>query len=123
MELTINNTVFKFRFGMGFLREINKRVTVPVDGLKNVKQNIGLRYYISSILDNDVESLVEVLDIANKTESPRLTKAALDSYIESDDTDVDELFGQVIVFLKSANATRKTTGIMLETLEAQRKKA
>ncbi len=123
MELTINNTVFKFRFGMGFLREINKRVTVPVDGLKNVKQNIGLRYYISSILDNDVESLVEVLDIANKTESPRLTKAALDSYIESDDTDVDELFGQVIDFLKSANATRKTTGIMLETLEAQRKKA
>ena len=123
MELTINNTVFKFRFGMGFLREINKRVTVPVDGLKNVKQNIGLRYYISSILDNDVDSLVEVLDIANKTESPRLTKAALDSYIESDDTDVDELFGQVIDFLKSANATRKTTGIMLETLEAQRKKA
>ncbi len=123
MELTINNTVFKFRFGMGFLREINKRVTVPVDGLKNVKQNIGLRYYISGILDNDVESLVEVLDIANKTESPRLTKAALDSYIESDDTDVDELFGQVIDFLKSANATRKTTGIMLETLEAQRKKA
>ena len=123
MELTINNTVFKFRFGMGFLREINKRVTVPVDGLKNVKQNIGLRYYISGILDNDVESLVEVLDIANKTESPRLTKAALDSYIESDDTDVDELFWQVIDFLKSANATRKTTGIMLETLEAQRKKA
>lgn len=123
MELTINNTVFKFRFGMGFLREINKRVTVPVDGLKDVKQNIGLRYYISGILDNDVESLVEVLDIANKTESPRLTKAALDSYIESDDTDVDELFGQVIDFLKSANATRKTTGIMLETLEAQRKKA
>ena len=106
MELTINNTVFKFRFGMGFLREINKRVTVPVDGLKDVKQNIGLRYYISGILDNDVESLVEVLDIANKTESPRLTKAALDSYIESDDTDVDELFGQVIDFLKSANATR-----------------
>ena len=123
MELTINNTVFKFRFGMGFFCYINKRVTVPVDGLKDVKQNIGLRYYISGILDNDVESLVEVLDIANKTESPRLTKAALDSYIESDDTDVDELFGQVIDFLKSANATRKTTGIMLETLEAQRKKA
>ena len=122
MELTINNTVFTFRFGMGFLREINKRVTVPVEGLKDVKQNIGLRYYISGIMDGDVESLVEVLDIANKTESPRLTKAALDSYIESDDTDVDELFKQVIDFLKSANATRKTTGTMLETLEAQRKK-
>lgn len=122
MELTINNIVFTFRFGMGFLREINKRVTVPVEGLKDVKQNIGLRYYISGILDGDVESLVEVLDIANKTESPRLTKAALDSYIESDDTDVDELFKQVIDFLKSANATRKTTETMLQTLEAQRKK-
>ena len=34
MELTINGTVYEFNFGMGFLREINKRVQTPVDGLK-----------------------------------------------------------------------------------------
>lgn len=37
-ELTINDTVYQFNFGMGFMREINKRVSAPVDGLKDVKK-------------------------------------------------------------------------------------
>lgn len=42
-ELTINDAVYQFNFGMGFLRELNKRVSTPVDGLPDVKKNIGLR--------------------------------------------------------------------------------
>ena len=33
MELTIKEQVYQFNFGMGFLREMNRKVTVPVDGI------------------------------------------------------------------------------------------
>lgn len=38
MELTINGQVYQFKFGMGFLREINKQTNMPVDGLPGVKK-------------------------------------------------------------------------------------
>ena len=41
LELTINEQVYEFNFGMGFMREINKRVGTPVDGLPDIKKNIG----------------------------------------------------------------------------------
>ena len=43
-ELTINEQVYPFNFGMGFMREINRKVKQPIDGLANVEKNIGLRY-------------------------------------------------------------------------------
>ena len=35
MELTINGTVYQFKFGMGFLREANKLTVVPVQGMSS----------------------------------------------------------------------------------------
>ena len=60
-ELEMNGQMVKFNFGMGFLREINKTVTVPVDGMKDMKQNVGLRYTVGRLNDYDIEALVEVL--------------------------------------------------------------
>ena len=70
LELTINEQVYEFNFGMGFMREINKRVGTPVDGLPDIKKNIGLQYYIAGVMDGDVESLVDILDVANKGHDP-----------------------------------------------------
>lgn len=117
MELTINGTVYEFNFGMGFLREINKRVQTPVDGLKGVDKNIGLQFTVASIIDGDVEALVDALDIANKGMSPRLTRQALDAYIDDADTDIDGLFTMVIDFLSKANATKKTVESLQEAIK------
>ena len=117
MELTINGTVYEFNFGMGFLREINKRVQTPVDGLKGVDKNIGLQFTVASIIDGDVESLVDALDIANKGMNPRLTRQALDAYIDDADTDIDGLFSMVIDFLSKANATKKTVASLQEAIK------
>lgn len=38
-ELTIENEVYQFNAGMGFVKEINKTVQIPVDGAPSVKQN------------------------------------------------------------------------------------
>ena len=115
MELTINGNVYQFSFNIGFLRNINKTITVDVDGMDGVKRNVGLRYSVGLLLDGDLETLVDVLELANKGQSTRLTKKAIEDYIDNADTDVDEVFDSVIEGLKQANATKKAT---LATIEA-----
>jgi hypothetical protein len=119
-ELTIKEKVYGFNFGMGFLREINKKIATPVDGVKDVKKNIGLRYYLAGIMDGDPEALVEILDIANKGNNPRITRELLDSYIDDENTDIDALFGEVLDFLASANATKKTVADLQKAIEDQK---
>lgn len=119
-ELTINGAVYQFHFGMGFMREINKKVGTPVDGLPDVKKNIGLRYYVAGIIDRDPEALFEVLTIANRNQNPRITAALLDSYIDDPDTDIDALFEEVLDFLKRTNATKSTVEMILEAAEKQK---
>ena len=82
MELTINGQVYQFNFGMGFMREMNKKVSMPVDGVKDVRKNIGLKYAVAEIMDGDIEVLVDLLDAANNGQNPRVTRDQLDGYIE-----------------------------------------
>lgn len=121
-ELTINGQVYAFNFGMGFMREINKKIGVPVDGLPDVKKNMGLQYTVAGIIDGDIEALVDALDVANKGNSPRVTKALLDSYIDDTETDIDKLFEDVLDFLKHANATKKTVAMLLKAIEDEKAK-
>lgn len=117
MELTINNNVYQFSFNIGFLRNINKTITVDVDGMDGVKRNVGLRYSVGLLLDGDLETLVDVLELANKGQSIRLTKKAIEEFIDNTDTDVDEVFDSVIEGLKQANATKKATLATIEAIE------
>ena len=121
-ELEMNGQMIPFNFGMGFLREINKKVSAPVDGMQNVKRNVGLRYSVAKLLDGDVEALVEVLDTANIGCDPRSTKSVLDKFIEDPDTDIDEVFEKVLGFLKTANATKKAVLDVIEAVEKEKEK-
>ena len=116
MELTINGQVYQFNFGMGFLREANKLVSSSVEGT-NVKKDIGARYMIARVIDGEADALVDLLDVANKGQNPRVTKAALDAYIDNSDTDIDQLFDDTMDFLGKANATRKMVAKMQEAIE------
>lgn len=122
-ELTIKDTVYSFNFGMGFMREINRLVGKPVDGVPDKKQNIGLRFYVLGLLDYDVEFLVDVLVAANKGMNPRVTPALIDSYIDQPDTDIEALFNEVLDFLRNANATKKAVTAVMEAVEAEKAKA
>lgn len=122
-ELTIKNEVYQFNFGMGFLREVNKRVIAKGESNTNATKNIGLQYMIGGIMDFDVEALVDVLEAANKGQNPRVTRVLLDSYIDDESTDIDALFKDVLDFLSSANATKKTVAMLKEMVEKERAKA
>lgn len=121
-ELTIKGQVYEFNFGMGFMREINKRVGQPVDGLPDVKKNIGLQYFVACIIDKDLEALVDVLDAANRGCTPRVTRALLDSHIDDESTDIDALFEDVLDFLERANATKNVVKMLKEAVEAEKAK-
>ena len=115
MELTINGTVYQFKFGMGFLREANKLTVVPVQGMPGTTKEIGARYLIASVVvDQEPNALVDLLDLANKGENPRVTKAMLDSYIDSEEVDIDELMEKTKDFLSKANATKKAVKEILK---------
>ena len=85
-----------------------------------MKKDVGARYLIAQVLDGEVDSIVDLLDIANKGQNPRVTKARLDSYIDDPDTDVDALFEDTLDFLGKANATKKLMAKMMEAIEEAR---
>ena len=116
-ELTINDTVYPFRFGMGFLREINKRVEMTFDEDTGAKRNIGLYYTIIDLMDGVLETLEDVLLAANQGEQPRLQRTALDAYLEDENTDVDQLFADVLDFFERANCTKNTLTKVREFVE------
>lgn len=107
-ELVIKDVAYPLNFGMGFVRKLDKSVNIPVDGLPGVKKDIGLTYAIMSLMDNDIVMLADVINIANEGQNPRLTKAAIDAYLEDESTDIEELFDKILGFFKSANCTKRT---------------
>ena len=122
MELTINGQVYQFKFGMGFLREINKQTNMPVDGLPGVKKDVGFRYALMNLINGDPDALVNILDVANKGQNPRATTEILDEYIDDPDTDINQLFEDTMGFLKSANATKKCVQNLEKTIEEEKAK-
>ena len=119
-ELTINNTVYQFNFGFGFLRDINKTYK-SVDEKTKQERELGLQYNIASLIDGDVEAIVTILDIANKGCDPRITRQDIEKYIEDENTNIDDLFDTVMDFLSKANCTKKEVQKFMENLEALKK--
>lgn len=117
LELTIKDNVYQFKFGMGFMREIDGRVKRTNPEAPEVKVNIGLQMAIAGLLDKDPVTLVDVLDIANKGHTPRVKRSELDDYIDDDDTDIDGIFDEVMDELKKRNATKANTAAVLEELD------
>ena len=116
MELQIKGQVYQFKFGFGFMREIDKQQTVKAPN--GTQQNIGFQTAVGGILDGDAQALEDVLLLANKGQEPRLTADALEEYIEDEETDVDALFDGVIDFLKKSNVSKKKTLNLLKQAEA-----
>ena len=77
---------------------------------------------IAGIMDGDPEDLVNALDLANKGQNPRVTRALLDSYIEDPDTDIDHLLEVTLDFLEKANVTKKIAERLKKRIEEEKAK-
>jgi len=116
-ELTIKDNVYGFNFGIGFVKELSKSAQQPIDGMKGVTQDVGLELALAKLVTGDVLALVDVLDKANKGCEPRITRKALEEYIEDESTDIDALFDEVLGFFKSSNATKKKAAEFLKAID------
>ena len=120
-EITIKGEVYQFRFGLGFVREIDK--TKQQKAENGAVINVGLNYAVAALIDKDPLEVVNILAIANKTEKPRVTRDLLDEYIEDEDTDLDALCDEMLDFFKRGNATKAKTEAVLDLVERERAKA
>lgn len=119
----INGVAYPVRFGMNFVREINKRVTIPVEGWGGKEENVGLRYYIAQVLDGNLEALQQVIFVANKTEAPKLNVTTINEWFEDEETDIDSVFEMVMDFLSKANCTKRVCRQVNEAIEEQQKQS
>lgn len=122
-ELTINDKVYSFNFGFGFMRELDPKITKKIEGVSGKVQNMGVQFAIAGIIDGDINDLINVLEAANKGCDPRITRKELEAYIEKEDTDIDRLFEDVLSFFERANCTKKILANLRKTIEEEKAKA
>lgn len=113
-ELTINEQVYQFNPGMRFLRNINQTAYRRYDN--GMQEEAGLAKAVASLIDGNLDALVDMLFMANEGQNPRVTKMLLDSYIEDAATDIDSLVEEWLDFLKQSNATKKIVAPMMEAV-------
>lgn len=114
MQLEINGTTFEFRFGIGFMKEIQSRYKEMAS--ISVAIPNGFKYVVASMLDGHIEDLFDILFTANKTEKPRITEKALMEYLEDESTDIESLIKEVKSFLLQANASKSLMNQIMEAL-------
>lgn len=112
MELTINDKEYSFIFGFGFIQELNRRYSVTEQGM-TVK--MGLDNVLLNFFNKDVETLIEILKVANLTESPKVSVNDLASLVE--EIGSEKLFDIVLEELKKSEFTKSKTGKLLETMK------
>ena len=112
--IEIKGQEIPLNFGMNFLRAANKTMTQQDD--LGVKQNVGLSYLLSGVYDGDIEDLETVILLANAGQDPTVTRNTLDAWIEDPQTDITEVFAQVIGFLSKANVSRLTWKRLVDQL-------
>ncbi len=103
MELTIGGTVYQFKAGFSFIREVEPLKTQVQNGMK---QDVGVNFILAGLHDGDAESLLTALDKMNKGQEPRIAREKLEEYIEECD-DIEALFSDTLDFLKNANCLKK----------------
>lgn len=102
MQLTINDKDYTFKFGLRFVRELDKQITTNNEG---IEFGVGTAFKLAQLVNaKDLAALSDVLLVANQTETPRIKAVDLDTFIEEHD-DVEGLLKEVIAELEASNAT------------------
>lgn len=116
-EITMGGNTYPLRFGMGFLKQINKRAVQEIPNT-SLAQNVGLQYYLARLLDSDLEALEDVIWLANRTETPKIPSIdVIDKFIEDECEDIQELFDVIMGFLETSNCTKTALQNLREEME------
>lgn len=125
-SIEINGTNYPLKFGLGFVRSINKKYKTQAEEAEISGEDAGLTYALGAVvLDKSVTTLIDtILEAAKTVDNNQLTRDGLVEWIESDDMDINKLFEDVEDFFATANfckITLKKLKDYQKTLEAQEK--
>lgn len=115
MELKINDKDYSFKFGVRFVRELDKEMPIKNEG---VDFGFGLNAkVIPELKMANINTLSRLLYLASRTEKPKLTQEELDNYIDDVD-DIEALFDLVMKELSESNAGKLAVRNMDKQLKA-----
>lgn len=118
MQIAIKEKEYNVCFGIGFLRELDKKYFYERVGMKF---GASMELKIPLLLAKDTVTLSDVLYAGTCTEKSRPSQKDIDDYIDNLE-DIDTFFDEVIEELKKSNATKLQVTKTLEILEEQQKK-
>ena len=118
MQLTIKGKEYELNFGIGFLRELDKKCFIERNG---VKFGASMDLKIPVLLARDTVTLSDVLYAATHSLKSRPGQKEIDEYVDENE-DIEALFGEVFEELKKSNATKSQVIRILKVLEASEEK-
>ena len=76
---------------------------------------------VASIMDGDIDALVDCIFCMNIGQTPRLKKTDIERYLE-DVEDIDKVFEDVINFLSQANACKKEVKSLMTSMQEEKRR-
>ena len=115
----IDGKMYDFKFGIGFVRDIDKTKTVKADD--GSVQKLGLTYAIAGLMDGDFEKLIDCLMYGNKySDGEKLDRRQVEEWLESEDVNLEQECRDLLDFFESANFTSRKTRDLREAMEQNR---
>lgn len=119
MELKINGKEYSFKFGVKFVREIDKHMPVKSEGMEF---GLGLSAKLLPELNSgNINTLSLALFFANQTEKQKLTLNEIDDFIDEVE-DIEKVFDTVLKSLEESNAGKLAARNLKANLKTNEKK-
>lgn len=118
MQLTINGKEYNFKFGVKFVRELDKEFGVVKEG---ISFGMALNTKVPELFGGSATALSDFLYAASVTESPRPSADDIDDFVDTV-KDIEPIFDEVIKELEESNAGKLAMRSMKEQLKGNKKK-
>lgn len=113
MQLTINDKTYNAKFGVKFVRALDKAYPIEQQGLKF---GMALSAKIPELYAKNIASLADVIYYGTVTESPRPSLAEVETFVEECE-DLEKLFDDVLQELSESNAGKSLLSEMNQGLK------
>lgn len=119
MIITINNKDIELKFGVHFLRILDRIYEEKIG--HNIGYGVGIEMTVPKLVARDAVTLSDYLYIGTAREKKRPTQEQIDDYIDQAE-DIESLFTEVIEELKKSNASRSRTEEAIERYQKELEK-
>lgn len=113
MQLAINGKTYNVKFGVKFVRSLDKTFPIERNGMKF---GMALSAKIPELYAKNIASLADILYHGTVTESSRPSLADVETFVEEHE-DLEQLFDDVIQELSESNAGKSLMSEMSQDLK------